>query len=199
MIRKRLDEEFHFAHCSGNGIVSVALEMKLTGECDKECPNIVQYVLFPPHKRITDDKVTWQLVTECWIEPQQGRSINCAAGHKHLENKDFKNIAASVSPNDRFDSGTTWKDCVFSCRIIINFCTLNLRFGRFGAVFSASQSKHCSNMLPDLPTILLRLKDDHTFKSFCRNLFLTSSDNLSLFSKAFHFIVLLENYKRWSV
>lgn len=39
----------------------------------------------------------WQLVTECWIEPQQGFSVGCEPGFKYLENKDYKDIAASVS------------------------------------------------------------------------------------------------------
>ena len=39
------------AHNSGNGIINVALEMKMTGECDIDCPNIVQYVIFPPHNK----------------------------------------------------------------------------------------------------------------------------------------------------
>ena len=49
--RKRLDEGFHVAHNSGNGIVNVALEMKMSGECDIDCPNIVQYVIFPPYNK----------------------------------------------------------------------------------------------------------------------------------------------------
>lgn len=90
-----MDEGFNVAHNSGNGIINLALEMKMAGECDEDCPNIVQYILFPPHNKAKIGS-QWELITECWIEPQQGLSSKCEASHKYLENKDYQTIASLV-------------------------------------------------------------------------------------------------------
>lgn len=56
----------------------------------------MQYVLFPPHNNAKIG-TQWELITEIWIEPQQGLSSKCEQSHKYLENKSYDAIASLVS------------------------------------------------------------------------------------------------------
>jgi hypothetical protein len=44
----------------------------------------------------TEDDGEAQLITECWIEPQKGRSCNCPRDSHYLNNLTFKQIPQMV-------------------------------------------------------------------------------------------------------
>ena len=46
---------------------------------------------------LTEDDGELQLITECWVEPQNGVSFDCNNRNKFLEGLDYKEISQSVS------------------------------------------------------------------------------------------------------
>ncbi|XP_035987532.1 KICSTOR complex protein SZT2 isoform X4 [Fundulus heteroclitus] len=116
----RLSEGFHFA-ASGEGIINMVLElpMKITsGNTDQESHScIVQYILFPPHSISSKDSFSTDddndteveavdvdtelnLVTECWVEPQNGSVMNQMEQHRHFQGLNYQDIPQAIFPRD---------------------------------------------------------------------------------------------------
>lgn len=116
----RLSEGFHFA-ASGEGIVNMVIELPMKGmsvDMDRESHScIVQYILFPPHSTSTKDSFSTDddndteveaidvdtelnLVTECWVEPQNGMVINCMDQHRHFQGLKYQEIPQAIFPRD---------------------------------------------------------------------------------------------------
>ncbi|CAG2182215.1 unnamed protein product, partial [Oppiella nova] len=76
-------------------------------DCHFSC--VVQYIIFPSHtitaskeslsddeeSELTEDDGELQLITECWVEPQNGVSFDCSNRNKFLEGLDYKEISQS--------------------------------------------------------------------------------------------------------
>ncbi|XP_076055800.1 KICSTOR complex protein SZT2-like isoform X3 [Oratosquilla oratoria] len=127
----RLVEGFNFAHCSSGIITMVMeLDMKLELNCGKgteglvdACfkageetfPCVAQYVLFPPHHASPKDGVSddWdesdsgeadgdlQLITECWVEPQNGVVASCSSNAQHLCGLNYQELGQAFFPLDQ--------------------------------------------------------------------------------------------------
>ncbi|CAG2171328.1 unnamed protein product, partial [Oppiella nova] len=83
------------------------LSMKNHNDCHFSC--VVQYIIFPSHtitaskeslsddeeSELTEDDGELQLITECWVEPQNGVSFDCNNRNKFLEGLDYKEISQS--------------------------------------------------------------------------------------------------------
>lgn len=108
----RLEEGFNFAHSSA-GIVTMAIELSM----DSNSSCTVQYVLFPPHSSWwgegdahsgSDDDgdvepeidCELQMVTEVWIEPQNGRVSTTSPRLNYMNNKAYYEIAEEVRTLD---------------------------------------------------------------------------------------------------
>ncbi|XP_063888022.1 KICSTOR complex protein SZT2-like isoform X5 [Scylla paramamosain] len=128
LTRMRLQEGFNFAH-SCNGIITMVREfvMKLDLCEDEEeglleggqatFPCIAQYVLFPPHiTNSSRDSVVeedWEegesveadgvmeIVTECWVEPQNGVVAFPSPRAQHLNNCSYRQLAHAFFPVDQ--------------------------------------------------------------------------------------------------
>ncbi|RWS27289.1 protein SZT2-like protein, partial [Leptotrombidium deliense] len=108
LLKVRLQEGFKFAH-NNNGIINVVSELRMEDNCPENTPCVVQYVLFPPHTNtvISDNCVDneemetveadgeWQLITECWIEPQVGKVYGITECCDRFEQLTFHEITQS--------------------------------------------------------------------------------------------------------
>ncbi|RWS15051.1 protein SZT2-like isoform X7 [Dinothrombium tinctorium] len=108
LLKVRLQEGFRFAY-NHMGIINLVSEIRVEGNCATNTPCVVQYIMFPPHiKTMISDNICdsleteapeadgeWQLITECWIEPQVGRAYNCGEKMAHFENLTVYEIAES--------------------------------------------------------------------------------------------------------
>uniref|UniRef100_A0AAY4B5N6 SZT2 n=1 Tax=Denticeps clupeoides TaxID=299321 RepID=A0AAY4B5N6_9TELE len=116
----RLSEGFHYA-ASGEGIVNMVTELQMKGmpgevkEESRTC--IVQYILFPPHSTSTKDSFSTDddndteveaidvdtelnLVTECWVEPQNGTIWSSLEQHRHFQDLTYQEIPQAIFPRD---------------------------------------------------------------------------------------------------
>ncbi|KAL3869893.1 hypothetical protein ACJMK2_042520, partial [Sinanodonta woodiana] len=124
LTKMRLQEGFHFG-VTNSGIVNMALEVEMidsswagnagttmrkpdTSSC------VIQYVMFPPHSKTSDDSLLddldemetteadgeLQIVTECWVEPQDGVSINNSPERQQFDGANFKQISQVLFPRD---------------------------------------------------------------------------------------------------
>ncbi|XP_052100492.1 KICSTOR complex protein SZT2-like isoform X3 [Mytilus californianus] len=111
----RLQEGFHFAS-SNSGIVNMVLEVNMKENQSDGGICVVQYIMFPPHVKTTldssisedmDEMETTeadgelQIVTECWIEPQHGISVQNSPERQHWDNMTYKEIAQTFFPVDQ--------------------------------------------------------------------------------------------------
>ncbi|KAM4548799.1 KICSTOR complex protein SZT2 isoform 3-T3 [Odontesthes bonariensis] len=116
----RISDGFHFA-ASGDGIVNMVMELPMkgmSGDTDRESHScIVQYILFPPHSTSTKDSFSTDddndtdveavdldtdlnLVTECWVEPQNGTVMNCMDQHQNFQGLKYQEIPQAIFPRD---------------------------------------------------------------------------------------------------
>ncbi|XP_056893432.1 KICSTOR complex protein SZT2 isoform X1 [Takifugu flavidus] len=117
----RLSEGFHFAG-SGEGIVNMVIELPMRGmsgvDADRESHScIVQYILFPPHSASMKDSFSTDddndteveavdvdtelnLVTECWVEPQNGFVTNCTDQHRYFQGLKYQEVPQAIFPRD---------------------------------------------------------------------------------------------------
>ncbi|XP_078074903.1 SZT2 subunit of KICSTOR complex isoform X3 [Mustelus asterias] len=118
----RLSEGFRFA-ATGDGIVTMVIElpMKVTSRCDDDNDELhtclVQYIIFPPHSTSTKDSFSTDddndteveaieldtelnLVTECWVEPQNGHVVTSADSRKYLNGLSYLDIPKAIYPRD---------------------------------------------------------------------------------------------------
>ncbi|XP_063057669.1 KICSTOR complex protein SZT2 isoform X2 [Engraulis encrasicolus] len=116
----RISEGFHYA-ASGEGIVNMVTELQMKGlpagveEERHSC--IVQYILFPPHSTSTKDSFSTDddndteveaidmetelnLVTECWVEPQNGTVLSSLEQQRHLLGLTYQEIPQAIFPRD---------------------------------------------------------------------------------------------------
>ncbi|XP_072246292.1 KICSTOR complex protein SZT2 isoform X3 [Leuresthes tenuis] len=116
----RISDGFHFA-ASGDGLVNMVIELPMkgmSGDTDRESHScIVQYILFPPHSTSTKDSFSTDddndtdveavdmdtdlnLVTECWVEPQNGTVMNCMDQHQNFQGLKYQEIPQAIFPRD---------------------------------------------------------------------------------------------------
>ncbi|XP_050730013.1 KICSTOR complex protein SZT2-like isoform X17 [Eriocheir sinensis] len=128
LTRMRLQEGFNFAH-SCNGIITMVREFAMKLDlCEDEgkdllegglatFPCVAQYVLFPPHiTNSSRDSVVeddWEegdsveadgvmeIVTECWVEPQNGVVVSPSPRANHLNNCSYRQLAQAFYPVDQ--------------------------------------------------------------------------------------------------
>ncbi|CAG2123191.1 unnamed protein product [Medioppia subpectinata] len=86
-------------------------ELSMKDQNDSHFSCVVQYIIFPSHittaskeclsddeeLELTEDDGELQLITECWVEPQNGVSYDCNNRSKFLEGLDYKEISQAVS------------------------------------------------------------------------------------------------------
>lgn len=94
---------------------------------------VVQYILFPPSVKNTRGSVSeddmeegelpeadgeLQIVTECWVEPQYGISVNNPIERKHLDGLAYKEIASSFYDIDyeAISCLTTFEQLIHLCQ-----------------------------------------------------------------------------------
>ncbi|XP_054706833.1 LOW QUALITY PROTEIN: KICSTOR complex protein SZT2-like [Uloborus diversus] len=119
----RLQEGFHFAH-SSFGIIylvqEIPMEVPKDGKFEKNSIQnserhccVVQYILFPPHTNTTlqdsisdddENELTeadgeLQIITECWVEPQFGKTILNSKSN-YLNNLSFPEILSAIHKRD---------------------------------------------------------------------------------------------------
>ncbi|XP_043941348.1 KICSTOR complex protein SZT2 isoform X2 [Protopterus annectens] len=117
----RLSEGFHFAS-SGEGIVNMVLEVPMKSNFSSENDGkmqscLIQYILFPPHCISTKDSFSTDddndteveaievdmelnLVTECWVEPQNGQVVSSSENLRHLHGLSYLEIPKEIYPRD---------------------------------------------------------------------------------------------------
>ncbi|XP_055884389.1 KICSTOR complex protein SZT2-like isoform X4 [Biomphalaria glabrata] len=134
----RLQEGFHFA-VSNAGVTNLVLEvdMKESEEASEDDSSnihacVVQYIIFPPHTRSTDDSLSEddrddtetteadgevQIVTECWVEPQYGVCCNNTPERQHFNGLTYLDIAKTFFPYDYecVSSLTTFEHLMYMC------------------------------------------------------------------------------------
>uniref|UniRef100_A0A2C9KFZ7 KICSTOR complex protein SZT2 n=1 Tax=Biomphalaria glabrata TaxID=6526 RepID=A0A2C9KFZ7_BIOGL len=142
----RLQEGFHFA-VSNAGVTNLVLEvdMKESEEASEDDSSnihacVVQYIIFPPHTRSTDDSSDdylfrslseddrddtetteadgeVQIVTECWVEPQYGVCCNNTPERQHFNGLTYLDIAKTFFPYDYecVSSLTTFEHLMYMC------------------------------------------------------------------------------------
>ncbi|KAM4642202.1 KICSTOR complex protein SZT2 [Discoglossus pictus] len=114
----RLSEGFHFAS-SGEGIINMVLEVPIQSDSLSETHScIIQYILFPPHVTSTKDSFSTDedndteveaieqdtelhLVSECWVEPQNGHVMGNSDNWKHLQGLTYSDIPQALFPRDQ--------------------------------------------------------------------------------------------------
>ncbi|XP_071119812.1 KICSTOR complex protein SZT2-like [Haliotis cracherodii] len=139
----RLQEGFHFALTKA-GIVNMILEVDMKDlqvlEADESDASsnqpdscLIQYIIFPPHNKTTRDSVSeedmdemetteadgeLQIVTECWVEPQYGVSVNNTPERTHFNLKTHQEIGKSFFPVDYecISSLVTFEHLIYQCR-----------------------------------------------------------------------------------
>ncbi|XP_067679134.1 KICSTOR complex protein SZT2-like [Haliotis asinina] len=136
----RLQEGFHFALTKA-GIVNMILEVDMKdleadeGDASNNEPDscLIQYIIFPPHNKTTRDSVSeedmdemetteadgeLQIVTECWVEPQYGVSVNNTPERTHFNFKTHQEIGKSFFPVDYecISSLVTFEHLIYQCR-----------------------------------------------------------------------------------
>ncbi|GAB1605816.1 Hypothetical predicted protein [Argonauta hians] len=94
---------------------------------------VVQYILFPPNAKnirtsISEDEMEecelaesdgeLQIVTECWVEPQHGLSVNNPQERKHLNGLTYQEIASSFYNLDyeTISCLTTFEHLIYVCQ-----------------------------------------------------------------------------------
>ncbi|CAI9736159.1 Hypothetical predicted protein [Octopus vulgaris] len=94
---------------------------------------VVQYILFPPNAKntrgsISEDEMEecelaesdgeLQIVTECWVEPQHGLSVNNPLERKHLNGLTYQEIASSFYSLDyeTISCLTTFEHLIYVCQ-----------------------------------------------------------------------------------
>ncbi|GFS07662.1 protein SZT2 [Elysia marginata] len=115
----RLQEGFNIA-VSSAGITNLVLEVDMkeheSSDAGEEPPMhtcVVQYIVFPPHTKTSDDSMSEddqgdagglteadaevQIVTECWLEPQYGICCNNTPERQHFNGLNYMDIAKAVS------------------------------------------------------------------------------------------------------
>ncbi|XP_041357997.1 KICSTOR complex protein SZT2-like isoform X2 [Gigantopelta aegis] len=172
----RLQEGFHFA-ITKSGIVNMVLEVDMMdpgvvedAESDsrdnaekKTC--VIQYIIFPPYNKTSRSSVSeddmdemetteadgeLQIVTECWVEPQFGVSLNNTPERKHLDGLNYKEIAKAFFPVDC--------ECISSLitfEHLIDICQNNAVFPS-----DSSDAGRSSSTCPPLSPKLYRKRDE---------------------------------------
>ncbi|KAI1306514.1 KICSTOR complex protein SZT2 [Halotydeus destructor] len=103
LTKTRLNQGFSFGHTSC-GVINLVKEIDMVSENGHTFPCVIQFVMFPPHverKDATDsDEGEWQLVTECWIEPQHGTAANVSQTSDYLDKLDYQGIVNAIHLHD---------------------------------------------------------------------------------------------------
>ncbi|KAG1670336.1 KICSTOR complex protein SZT2 [Nymphon striatum] len=121
IIKMRLQEGFNFAYSSG-GIINMVLELEMVSEGHEKSHCLLQYVIFPPHSTTSsfressiseeemdekDETETaeadgeLQIITECWIEPQEGFICNSSPERKYLNSLPYCKVPEA--PEDKLN------------------------------------------------------------------------------------------------
>ncbi|XP_054162649.1 KICSTOR complex protein SZT2-like [Oppia nitens] len=104
----RLQQGFHFAH-SDSGILNLIQEIPIKDQNNCQFSCLIQYIIFPTQTTneskdsLSDDEKyiasesnsDAQLITECWVEPQNGITFNCNHRNKFLDGLNYKEILQS--------------------------------------------------------------------------------------------------------